>query len=91
MIWDALQSRDYVDNGRTHADGIQAKQVFDIIVAQSYEHGACVLAIRYGLARANAGHVSIQKLSKATGLGQKRCDEIMEDMRRIARRCGVGG
>lgn len=88
MIFDQVQSKNFKGHNHTHADALHAKEVVNLIVGISSEHAACYLAIRYGLARAMAGHVSIQKLAKVTRLPQSKCRDIINDIKRVVVGCG---
>ena len=88
MIWDVLQAREHRASGHTYADSLHARQLVDIIIGVSGEHAGCWLAIRWGLGRAVAGHVSVPKLAKVTRLSQGRCVQILDDMKSIVVRCG---
>lgn len=81
MIWDLLQARDW--SRHTYADTMHCEQVINILVATSSEHIGVLLAIRFGLGMAVAGHVSLPKLIKTTGLPKARVIAIIEDMRKI--------
>lgn len=83
MIFDLIQAREAGEGAGDYVGAIQARQVVNCILATSSEHAGCFLAMRYGLARAKAGHVSVQLLAKVTGLSRVRCEEIVQDMREI--------